>query len=278
MNHTPTKPDTGGRSGFRVRLISALVLIPLALAAVVIGSPYFDALVVLVGALMAWEWMRLCGGGRLTVAGAVAVVAVAAAALAVSILSPAQAVMVATAGAALVAAVAALSGGSPLWLGLGTLYAGLPCVAILWLRAEPAAGLETLLWLLVLVWAIDTGAYLVGRALGGPLLAPRISPKKTWSGLAGGVAAAAAVGVTAALLIEGASLVVLGLGSAVLALVAQAGDLGESALKRHFGAKDSSGLIPGHGGVLDRVDGLVTVILLVAAVSAVSGESVVAWR
>lgn len=264
-------------SGLRVRLISALVLIPVALVEVLLGSPYFDALVVLAAALMTWEWARLCSGGRLTLSGMVAVVAVGAAVLSVSLLSAGLALVGVLAAAALVGVVAAATGGSPFWLALGTLYAGLPCVAVLWLRAEPAAGLETLLWLLALVWAIDSGAYAVGRRLGGPLLAPRVSPKKTWSGLGGGVAAAVAVGVAAGLLIEGASPVVLGLTSAGLALVEQAGDLGESALKRHFGAKDSSRLIPGHGGVLDRLDGLVTVILTVALVSAVAGGSMVTW-
>jgi phosphatidate cytidylyltransferase len=270
----PALSDTG----LRVRLASALILIPVALVAVALGAPYFDALVVVAAGLMAWEWARLCSGGRLPAAGALAILVVVAATVAVSFLPVWQATCIVAVGAALVGALAALTGGAPLWLALGTLYAGLPCVAILWLRAEPAAGLETLLWLFALVWAIDSGAYVVGRAVGGPKLAPVISPKKTWAGLAGGVAAAMAVGILAGLLIDGASPWVLAAAGLVLALVEQAGDLGESALKRRFGAKDSSGLIPGHGGVLDRVDGLVTVILAVALASALTGESVVAWR
>ena len=272
-----TVPARSG-TGLRVRLGSALILIPVALVAVVLGAPYFDALVAAAAGLMAWEWVRLCSGGRLPAAGVLAIAVAVAATVAVSFLPVWQAVSIVAVGAALVGTLAALTGGAPLWLALGTLYAGLPCVAILWLRAAPATGLETLLWLLVLVWAIDSGAYAVGRAVGGPKLAPVISPKKTWAGLAGGVAAAMAVGAVAGFLIDGASPWVLAAASLVLALVEQAGDLGESALKRRFGAKDSSGLIPGHGGVLDRVDGLVAVILAVALASAVTGESVVAWR
>ena len=264
-------------TGLGVRLASALILIPVALVAVALGAPYFDALGVVTGGLMAGEWARLCSGGRLPAAGALGILVTIAATVVVSVLPAWQAAAIGAVGAALVGALAALTAGASLWLALGTLYAGLPCVAILWLRAEPT-GLETLFWLFALVWAIDSGAYVVGRAVGGPRLAPVISPKKTWAGLAGGVAAAMAVGVVAGLLIDGASPWVLAAAGLVLALVEQAGDLGESALKRRFGAKDSSGLIPGHGGVLDRVDGLVTVILAVAVASALSGESVVAWR
>lgn len=271
-----TVPAHNG-TGLRVRLVSALVLIPVALIAVVLGFPYFDGLVAVAGILMTWEWARLCSGGRLTAAGMAAMAVVALAILAASTMPAWQAMLGIAVGALLVAAVAALSRGAALWLALGTLYAGLPCIAILWLRAEPVAGLETLIWLFALVWAIDSGAYVVGRAVGGPKLAPVISPKKTWAGLAGGGAAAMAVGAVAGFVVDGASPWVLAAASLVLALVEQAGDLGESALKRRFGAKDSSGLIPGHGGVLDRVDGLVTVILAVALASALGGESVVTW-
>lgn len=264
-------------SGFGVRLVSALILIPVALVEVVLGSPYFDVLVGLAGALIAWEWARLVGGGRLVPAGVVGIAAVLAATIGYSFLPAGWTFGVVVLGAVLTAAAAALRGGKPLWLGLGVLYAGLPCIAVLWLRAAPPAGLATLLWLFALVWATDTGAYFAGRTIGGPKLMPSVSPKKTWAGLAGGIVAAAAVGVVSGLLIDGASPVFVAVASAVLAVVAQAGDLAESALKRHFGAKDSSRIIPGHGGVMDRVDGLVTVVLAVALASGLAGRTVVAW-
>jgi phosphatidate cytidylyltransferase len=134
-----------------------------------------------------------------------------------------------------------------------------------------------LLWVLALVWATDTGAYIAGRRIGGAKLAPRISPNKTWSGLGGGIAAAALVGAVAALWL-GTSSVWLLLGvSAALAIVEQVGDLAESAFKRRFGVKDSSDIIPGHGGVLDRVDGLLAVIVAVAGLSLAGGGSVLLW-
>lgn len=263
-------------TGFGIRLASALVLIPVALLAAILGSPFFDLLVILAGVLMAWEWARLIGEGRLLPPGALGIGAVAAAAAAVSLLSIQHALVVLVAGALLTGAVSGVGRGRGGWYLLGVLYAGLPCCAVLWLRSQPM-GSETVLWLFGLVWATDTGAYLAGRSIGGPKLMPAVSPNKTWSGLIGGMTAAAVAGAVGGLLIEGASPARLAVSGAVLAVVAQAGDLTESALKRRFGAKDSSRLIPGHGGVLDRVDGLVTVVLATALAAALAGESIVAW-
>lgn len=142
-----------------------------------------------------------------------------------------------------------------LWLA-GLLYVGLPCVAILWLRERPDVGREAVLVLLALVWATDTGAYFGGRAIGGPKLAPRLSPNKTWSGAVGGVVAAVAVGLAAAAITGLAGYGTAIWASAVLAVAAEVGDLIESTLKRRFGVKDMGRLIPGHGGVLDRLDSL----------------------
>lgn len=270
----PALKDTG----LRARVLSALVLIPVALLAVALGAPYFDLLVVAAGMLMAWEWARLCNGGRVTPAGIVAIATAAAAVVASYLLGAEWALLVVAGGAAIAALVAAITRQRPGWMGLGTLYASLPCVAIIWLREDPTFGFAIILWLLIMVWAIDVGAYVVGRNVGGPKLAPVISPKKTWSGLAGGVAAAGIVGAVAGLAIDGAAPLPLALISAVLALVEQAGDLGESAVKRRFGAKDSSGLIPGHGGLLDRIDGLVAVVVAVALAAALTGKSVLAWH
>jgi phosphatidate cytidylyltransferase len=148
---------------------------------------------------------------------------------------------------------------SALWYGAGAAYLGTACLTFLWLRSDFDRALA--LWLIAVVWATDIGAYLVGRSLGGPKLAPSISPGKTWSGLAGGVGAAGLAGLGAALLHGQGRVAELVAASMVLALVAQVGDLFESSLKRRFGVKDSSDLIPGHGGVLDRVDGLLAAAL-----------------
>jgi phosphatidate cytidylyltransferase len=166
--------------------------------------------------------------------------------------------------------------GRGFWHGLGTLYIGLPSIAIIWLRARPELGLATLVWMLALTIAVDSGAYLAGRTIGGPKLAPRISPKKTWAGLAGGIIAAVLVGLLTARAMGAASLLPLALASALLAIVEQAGDLAESGFKRYFGVKDSSRLIPGHGGFLDRVDGLLAVSLAVAVAQSLGG-GLLAW-
>ena len=131
-----------------------------------------------------------------------------------------------------------------------------------------------MLWLFAVVWATDIGAYAAGRTIGGPKLAPAISPNKTWSGLAGGVALAAAVGAIAAWIQGAVDVVLLAAVSGVLAVVAQGGDLLESRLKRRVGAKDSSNLIPGHGGFLDRFDGILAAALVVSGSIWLRGASI----
>jgi phosphatidate cytidylyltransferase len=255
-------------SPLRQRLASALVLAPVALGAAFLGRPVWDILIAVAGACMAWEWGRLCGHGRLSHA-AVATVAVAPMAVIVGAIWGMPSALLILAVAVPVTAAAAMveRTASPAWLALGVAYVGLPCLTLIWIRALPGTGLVTMIWVLGLVWATDTGAYVAGRGLGGPKLAPRISPNKTWAGLIGGALAAAAVGLATAVFLSTAPNPALILLSAALALIEQIGDLFESAVKRHFGVKDSSNLIPGHGGVLDRVDGLLAVSLTVAALS-----------
>jgi phosphatidate cytidylyltransferase len=173
--------------------------------------------------------------------------------------------------------------GGPTWRLAGVVYAGALAAAPVILRGDPRWGLAALLWLYAAVWASDVMAYACGRTFGGPKLWPRLSPNKTWSGLVGGtlggtgvaVAVAAAAGVPAL-----GPVVPL---SFVVALASQGGDLLESAIKRRFGAKDSSHAIPGHGGIMDRIDGFVTAASLAAIVGAArlglghAGAGVLAW-
>jgi phosphatidate cytidylyltransferase len=266
-------------SALRTRVLSALILVPVALIPAYFGRPVWDVLVAVMGACMAWEWARLCGGGRLSRVGAVSV-AIAPAAVAVAALAGfIPALIIVAAGVVLIGLGASLEGArNPVWPAAGVAYVGVPCLAMAWLRAMPDDGLATLLWVLALVWATDTGAYLAGRGLGGPKLAPRVSPNKTWAGLIGGMVAAAMTGVAASFLVEDALAWITVPVSAGLAVVEQAGDLFESAVKRHFGVKDSSRLIPGHGGVLDRVDGLLAVSVAVAALSWAAGHTILIWR
>ncbi len=281
-NSTAATAGTARRadaSALRTRVVSALILAPVALAAAYFGRPAWDGVVAVMGAFMAWEWARLCGGGRLSRAGAVSI-AIAPVVIAVAVFAGViPALVIVGVGVVLIGVGASLAAArGPLWLAAGVAYVAMPCLAMAWLRAMPGEGRATLLWVLALVWATDTGAYIAGRGLGGPKLAPRISPNKTWAGLIGGMIAAAAVGLAAAFLVPDVPAWITIPLSAALAVVEQAGDLFESAVKRHFGVKDSSRLIPGHGGVLDRVDGLLAVSLAAAALSWAAGHTILIWR
>jgi phosphatidate cytidylyltransferase len=148
---------------------------------------------------------------------------------------------------------------------LGVGYIGTAAIAILFLREQPL-GFALALWTLAIVWATDIGAYFAGRAIGGPKLAPTISPNKTWAGLIGGMVAAAIVGT---LIAKFGHLPTRAVWIApLLAVAAQIGDLVESGMKRHVGVKDSGRILPGHGGLLDRIDGMLPVAILVAALVA----------
>jgi phosphatidate cytidylyltransferase len=149
------------------------------------------------------------------------------------------------------------------WYILGFIYAVLPAISLLWIRERDVHGLELLVWALLVTWSTDIGAYFAGRRFGRRKLAPSISPGKTVEGLYGGIAAATLVG-GAWLLANGLGLPLLIL-APILALAAQGGDLFESSMKRRAGVKDSGAWLPGHGGVLDRLDGLVPVAVLTAA-------------
>lgn len=251
----------------RTRVVSGVVLAVLALAALGLGGWVFAALAALTVAILFAEWttmQRISGPFRLL--GFVVIVGVVAAAQlgrpGLALIALALAVILGALGFSLSRAT---GGHSARWLAGGLLYAGLPGIALVWLRQQPD-GLILVLWAMAIVWATDILAYFSGRRFGGPKLAPRISPKKTWAGLVGGMVGA---GATSAALAAAfgwpGGLAVLALVGAVLAVVSQGGDLFESWLKRRAGVKDSGKLIPGHGGVMDRVDGLVPVSVVVAA-------------
>jgi phosphatidate cytidylyltransferase len=163
-------------------------------------------------------------------------------------------------------------------LAVGVPYVGIAAVALLWLRDDPVAGRADILFLVLTVWAGDIGAYLVGRWIGGPKLAPRISPGKTWSGAAGGLIGGCLCGLVVAHLFSAPATEwrVIGV-AALLGVVAQGGDLLESRIKRRFGVKDSGRTIPGHGGLLDRLDGLLTAAPVAALLALAVGRGVVLW-
>ncbi len=224
------------------------------------GGWVFAVLAALAGILMGWEWSRMAFQPQPVMlysslfGGAVLVSALAGqiGLLPVYILSA----LVFWAGAVLLAL--HHRAGAVRWAVLGVPYVCLPVFALIALRADPAYGLACVVWLLIVIWSTDTAAFFAGRGIGGPKLAPRFSPKKTWSGAIAGMIAAAAAGAIFAKVTDQPGWLGLALLSAFISVVGQVGDLIESAFKRRFGVKDSSHLIPGHGGFLDRLDSLVT--------------------
>jgi len=262
-----------------LRIVSALVLAPLPVAAIWFGWPWLPLLTGLAAAVMAWEWGRLCRRGHFGQTGIMLVAVVLAAVAAAALASTGLALGTTLLGAGLVLWAARYTRDvEPHWTAFGVLWVALPCICLLWLARDGPTGRATLLWLLAVVWATDIGAYAVGRTFGGPRLAPRWSPRKTWAGLAGGTVCAALTGWATAIWLGISPGLPLAVVSAGLAIVGQFGDLAESVAKRRFGVKDSSGLIPGHGGLLDRLDGLLAVVPVAALLTVIGGRSLLEWQ
>lgn len=244
------------------RIASAAVLAPLALAVAYAGTPLFEGALAVIAGVLAWEWTSMCGSRRPALIRALFTLTAVAAVFAAMVGAPFYAAAFIAAGAA--SSAVAEGGEHPLWMSAGAVYIALPLAACEWLRVSGAFGREIVIWLLIVVWAADTVAYIFGRTIGGPKLAPSISPKKTWAGFAGaGVGAALAGAGSAYALGLGDQLGMTGM-AAILGLAGQGGDLMESAVKRHFGVKDASQLIPGHGGLFDRMDALMAVFVIAA--------------
>lgn len=236
-------------SDIPARIISAVVLAALALGGALAGGWAAAIVIAIVAIIVHLEWSGLTEGAMWPATAFSAALFLSLFLLTFDYPAAGFAVI----GAAIVAA--AVSGS--LWRPLGLIYAAVLGIGLLVIVLSPTYGLPAILVLLVTVWATDTGAFVAGRAIGGAKLWPAISPNKTWAGAIGGLVAGVAVGALVAaamsLPVTPGLLVV----TAVLAISAQAGDLFESWVKRVFNAKDSSNLIPGHGGLMDRVDGLI---------------------
>lgn len=242
------------KSELLTRIVSAVVLAPVALAAVMFGSIPLALLVSVVAAIAFWEWTAIGRAEEPSWARSIGALCLVAGLLGVTAFGTNAILLIATAG--VLAGLAGLRDPRLRWMGLGLAYVAVPCAGFLLLRQSEPFGLAAVLFILIVVWATDVAAYFGGRAFGGPRLWPAVSPKKTWSGALSGLAAAALAGA-ATVSLAGAGDFRTGLLLALpLSIAAQAGDLFESAVKRRFGVKDSGRIIPGHGGVLDRVDGL----------------------
>lgn len=238
-----------------LRLVSGLALAAIALADIWLGGYWLGGLAALAAALMMWELHRMVTGDGRAFAPALVAGGLAAAGSVI-----ATAIWGLNAGAAVVfAGILATMLTAPrdarVWLVAGLVYMALAMCFVTLLRATEGQGFPLVVWLILVVIAADVGAYFVGRMVGGPKLWPAVSPGKTWSGAIGGLAVAVAVGLAFGAW-SGWGLVRVGLLSAVVAVASQGGDLLESAVKRRFGVKDSSHLVPGHGGFMDRLDGV----------------------
>jgi phosphatidate cytidylyltransferase len=238
-----------------VRLASAVVLAGIALGAVIASPWSFLALVVVAGGLLAWEWGSLTRGTGFDGTALIEAVCVTAVAVLVALGRPDLAFLI-LGGTAATIGFGNVSKSRAAWALAGLAYIAFPAAALMWLRSDPTLGLTAILFVLAVAWTTDTASYVGGRLLGGPKLSPRISPKKTWSGFIVGTFTPALVGYGFAVYLGNTSALLLALVSIGLALACQIGDLLESAVKRHFGAKDMSQLIPGHGGLFDRIDSL----------------------
>jgi phosphatidate cytidylyltransferase len=271
-------------SELALRSKSGLILAILSVALTYAGPWAFAALILAFATLISWEWGRVVRGRSADSIFAVQIGAIIAAGILTFRNYPASAVgmiMGATWASFWIHKKSRLAS-DPWWSAAGVYYAGFPAIALIAIRQDPDYGFYAILYLFLVVWSADTGAFFTGRLMGGPKLAPSISPNKTWSGLIGGAIAAGCVGSLFALWLECTSVLILTALSVALAIVSQGGDLGESFIKRAFGVKHSSGLIPGHGGVLDRLDGLVFAAIGAGLVAVVAdplkpGRALLIW-
>lgn len=279
------QPSSSGRSrkfaDLRLRLISAAGLAALALGAIWLGGVWTALLAALGAFIMIQEWRSItaeAGGpaGRQLVPYAIGVIG----GVLLLLVAPAWAAVLFLLGAAIIGLVIdARRGrlGAGLWSAFGALYVGGAAMALLALRGFESFGLVTIIWAVLIVIAADVGGYFAGRIIGGPKLWPQVSPNKTWAGMFGGVGLALLIGVIFSSATTDTYFLQVATVSGLMALISQAGDLGESALKRRFGVKDSGNILPGHGGLLDRLDGHLPAMILAAILTFSRGQAVFIW-
>lgn len=259
-------------SELSLRILSAAAVIPFVLTLTIVGGMWFQLLVLVLAALLALELVNnvvgervgifriltislFLGNGILTIFGGVV-----------------AALIAGVAGAVILTGMSGLKNVKAIIFSAGIIFGNSAVVGLIALRSDMQFGLIAILWLFAVVWSADTMAYFSGRLIGGPKLAPKISPNKTWAGFLGGIAGAAFAGFVLTRVVEvGSELALIGL-SAGAAVVAQAGDLQESWAKRQLGVKDSGRLLPGHGGVWDRLDALIIVVIIAAVIGVVRGN------
>ncbi len=260
------------------RIITSIILIPSALAAVYAGGWVLAVWASAAGFAMAREWTHIVHrdrkfGWRFALHG----FAIISSQILLMVGEPNFAIASILFAAFIGSLIAQRRDERSVWLVAGIIFVAVPCLAFTNLRAMMPYGLETVVWLLCVVWATDSVAFLAGSAIGGPKLAPLISPNKTWVGAGAGLAAGIFAGIILAQLAGQYASLAFMAASAVLGVLTQCGDLAESFLKRRFGVKDASDLIPGHGGALDRLDGMIFATSGLAFFVICTGFSPVIW-
>ena len=265
-------PGSNRLTNLQIRVLSSIVLVVVVLGLTWLGGLPFRLLCVLIAGAIFYEWTAMCRpnavGGLSFLPEALMLVFLGALIAGL----PATPLLVLVAALVLVAVIAAMLRKAPQWEAGGLAYAALSGFSLAYLRGGDHAGLIAILFLFAVVWATDILAYFVGRAIGGPKLAPSISPGKTWSGAIGGALGGLAAGLAIAAMTEWVGLWAAAV-ALLLAIVAQIGDLFESFVKRRNGVKDSSHIIPGHGGVMDRVDGLVAAAFTLYVIGVLFGSA-----
>lgn len=269
----PAKPSGAAllnrRSNLALRVASSLILAPVAVAAAYFGGWIFALFWTVAAICILWEWDTLvCAHDKRPVL-TIGAVAIAGGAFLLTLERTVTAIALIVLGMMGVATLAAKARRG--WCVAGVIYAGALLTAPILLRRDVELGFVAIVLLFMVVWLTDILAYFCGRAIGGPKLMPAVSPNKTWSGAVGGTLAGIAGGVAVASYAGIANLAAVAVLAFVLSVASQAGDLFESAVKRRFDAKDASSLIPGHGGVMDRLDGFVVAAVLAAALGVARG-------
>lgn len=277
------KPAAPKWADLGVRVISAVIMIPAVIADVWAGGMWFNLFVALLGVLMANEWVNITHKQDQPQFALHAGAAMAGALLPLDIGLSGSLGAIAILWAISAVLANGRDPGGAKWQYLGVPYVSIPAIALVLLRNDPDYGIAAIIWVMVTVWSADSLAYFAGRIIGGPKLAPVLSPKKTWAGLGGAIVGSAVASAIFAIVVGLPALAVLALLAGALAIVEQSGDLFKSAMKRHYGVKDSGRLIPGHGGVIDRVDGLVAVATVAALIGLMrsgmgaTGAGILVW-
>ena len=260
-------------SNLQLRVISSVVLIAAVLAVTFLGGVAFRLLSALIAALMFYEWCAISRTATAPRHQLVAAALLGVVLIALVLGYSAAGVLVLLALSVLASFLDSRIAGQGSWAPVGLAYAGLSGLSLGWLRDGDQSGLIAILFLFAVVWATDIFAYFVGRSLGGPKLAPSISPGKTQSGAIGGTVGGVVAGIALAAYAGLGNLPLLALVALLLSVVSQVGDLFESWVKRRHGVKDSGNIIPGHGGVMDRVDGLVAAAFALYAIGSMLGSA-----